>query len=297
MRTLSAILALFTLTVFSNAQDASKPLQLKEADARQQLIDHAAPIYPAIAKAAGFQGDVAIRVVIDGGGRINSATIVSGPPMLQQAALGAVRTWRFTPFQINGATVWVSTTLTIPFSLPTSGPQPSPAQEVYPLGDKCRAALRAQDTQASLSYCKQALDKSIEAGEPTSSDRLVLVGTHESYGQALLAAGRLQEAFDEENKAIEKAKVRLKPTDEEYAMPFYWRAKVEESLGNYESASADFTVAEETLRKAIASLPEMEKFYGRYLAAILNQHGALLEQMGKTAEAAKLRDEAASLPR
>jgi hypothetical protein len=42
-------------------------------------------------------------------------------------------------------------------------------------------------------------------------------------------------------------------------------------------------------------LPEMKKTYSQCLAAILKQHAALLDQMGKTADAAKLRAEASPL--
>jgi hypothetical protein len=87
----------------------------------------------------------------------------------------------------------------------------------------------------------------------------------------------------------------LKETDQEYAMPFYWRAIAEAKLGQGEAASADLAIAEETHRRAIAHLPEMKKMYSQYLASILKQHATLLDEMGKPAEAAKLRAEASSL--
>jgi hypothetical protein len=45
----------------------------------------------------------------------------------------------------------------------------------------------------------------------------------------------------------------------------------------------------------MADLPDMKDKYGQYLASILRQHAALLEQLGRTEEARKLRAEAASL--
>ena len=136
---------------------------------------------------------------------------------------------------------------------------------------------------------------SISAGELTSSDQLMMIDSLESYGRAFLSSGQFQAAFDHEDKAVGKAKAYLKPTDEEYAMPFYWRAKTEEGLDNYDAASADFSVAEETHRRAIAHLPEMKQMYSRYLATILRQHAELLDQMGKSTQAAKLREEASTL--
>jgi lipopolysaccharide biosynthesis regulator YciM len=78
-------------------------------------------------------------------------------------------------------------------------------------------------------------------------------------------------------------------------MPFCWRAIVEARLGQVDAALADFNIAEETHRKAIHHLPEMKKNYSAYLASILKQHAALLDQLGRPADAEKLRAEAAAL--
>jgi hypothetical protein len=94
---------------------------------------------------------------------------------------------------------------------------------------------------------------------------------------------------------VDEAKAHLKDTDQEYAMPFYWRAMVKARMGQGEAASADLTIAEKVHRRAIAHLPEMKKMYSQYLTSILKKHVALLDQMGKTADADKLRAEASSL--
>jgi TonB family protein len=53
------------------------------------------PVYPAIAVAAMISGDVEVSVRVRPDGRVDTATIVSGPPLLQQAALDAVQTSAF----------------------------------------------------------------------------------------------------------------------------------------------------------------------------------------------------------
>jgi tetratricopeptide (TPR) repeat protein len=218
--------------------------------------------------------------------------------MLQGAALEAVKTWTFKPFEPNGAQI--TTTLTIPFELHLNGVGPSEeqqraAQAWFPLSDKCRSALKAQNAPESLGFCKQSLDMSLKAGDTTSSDQLAMLESYQDYGRALTAAGQFQEALAAEKKAIDLAQAHLKDTDQEYAMPFYWPAFPEAHLGLLDAASADLTIAEETHRRAIAHLPEAAKMYSGYLASILKQHAALLDVMGKTAEADKLRAEAASL--
>ncbi len=220
--------------------------------------------------------------------------------MLQQAALDAVKKWRFAPFSATGAAAPVMTTLTVPFHLDHHGPQPSVEQENaaqawFPLSEKCRNALKAQNKEDSLTVCKQVLDMSFKAGDLTPSDQLVRLNSHQLYGHALLMAGNALEALDQENLAIAEAKKRLTDTDEEYATPFVWRAIVEANLGKGDEALADFQAAEENYRRAIAHLPDMKKIYSQDLASTLKTHAGLLDMMGRTADAEKLRAEAAAL--
>jgi TonB family protein len=290
---------LILLLVTTAPVAAQSPIHVEAADAQKHLAAHADPVYPAIAKATRVEGQVEIAVEIDSDGKVASEKVVSGPPMLRQSALDAIKEWQFKPFEIRGTATSVSTTLTVSFSLekqkdgPTAG-QEKAAQAWFPLSNKCRSALKEQNTQDALDHCKEALDTALRAGDLTSSDQLALLDSHQSYGHALLGAGKLQDALIEEDKAVEVARTHLKQTDQEYAMPFYWRAIAEARLGQGEAASADLTVAEETHRRAIAHLPEMKKMYGQYLASILKQHATLLDEMGKPAEAAKLRAEASS---
>lgn len=182
--------------------------------------------------------------------------------------------------------------------------QPSPeqqkaAQEWFPLEKKCmdavKDAIRAQAVQEAVDSCKQTLDMSMKAGDLTSSTQLSRTGSYQLYGHALLLAGKKQAALAQEYMAVDEAHKCLTDKDQEYAMPFFWRAVVEANLGQNDSALADYTVAEATHRKAIANLPDMKAHYSQTLAAILKEHAALLDTMGRTDEAAKLRAEAAAL--
>ena len=84
---------------------------------RKYLLDHPKPAYPPIARAAHIQGDVQIAVLIDTSGKVSEGKFLNGPPMLQQAALEAVKHWTFTPFATDGAAHEVVNVLTIPFRL------------------------------------------------------------------------------------------------------------------------------------------------------------------------------------
>jgi len=81
------------------------------------LIDKATPIYPSDAKNAHVQGTVVLKAVIGTDGTVKQLTVVSGPHLLQQAALDAVKQWRYRPYLLNGDPVEVGTTINIIFTL------------------------------------------------------------------------------------------------------------------------------------------------------------------------------------
>ena len=75
------------------------------------------PVYPQIARIAHVQGSVVIEATIAKTGRIESAHVTSGPPMLRQAALDAVAAARYRPYLLSGEPVEVQTTVTVVFRL------------------------------------------------------------------------------------------------------------------------------------------------------------------------------------
>jgi protein TonB len=81
------------------------------------LIHKVIPTYPPIAIAAHVQGTVVLAASISKGGAIEKLRVVSGPPVLQQAAVDAVSTWHYKPYMLDGEPVEVETTVNVVFSL------------------------------------------------------------------------------------------------------------------------------------------------------------------------------------
>lgn len=81
------------------------------------LISGTSPEYPHLAKSARIEGVVVLRADITTDGKIDDVRVISGPPMLQQAAVDAVWTWRYRPYFLNGNPVVVETQINITFSL------------------------------------------------------------------------------------------------------------------------------------------------------------------------------------
>jgi periplasmic protein TonB len=81
------------------------------------LIRRVQPEYPALAKQARIQGTVLLRAVINREGAIQDLQVISGHPLLVQAAINAVRQWRYRPFYLNDQPVEVETQVTVNFTL------------------------------------------------------------------------------------------------------------------------------------------------------------------------------------
>jgi protein TonB len=75
------------------------------------------PVYPPIAQSARVQGVVIIEATIGADGRVKDAKVLRSIPLLDQAALDAVKQWQFTPTLLNGVPVPVIMTVTVQFTL------------------------------------------------------------------------------------------------------------------------------------------------------------------------------------
>ena len=82
------------------------------------------PVYPPIAQSARVQGVVILEALIDEQGRVGSARVLRSIPLLDQAAIDAVRQWEYTPTMLNGAPTPVVMTVTVQFRLEEPQPQP-----------------------------------------------------------------------------------------------------------------------------------------------------------------------------
>ena len=80
-------------------------------------IRDVAPVYPQIAQNAGVEGMVIIEAVIATDGTVRDARILRSIPLLDHAALDAVRQWRYEPTRLNGVVVPVMVTVTVQFRL------------------------------------------------------------------------------------------------------------------------------------------------------------------------------------
>jgi len=81
------------------------------------LVHQVKPQYPPLARAARISGSVVLQAVIGKDGAIQNLRLISGHPMLTQAAIDAVKQWRYRPYFLNGEPVEVDTQITVNFTL------------------------------------------------------------------------------------------------------------------------------------------------------------------------------------
>ncbi len=75
------------------------------------------PQYPVIARTMHVEGTVVLAATISKAGTIENLRVVSGPLMLQQVALDAVKTWRYKPYMLDGLPVEVETSVEVVFRI------------------------------------------------------------------------------------------------------------------------------------------------------------------------------------
>ena len=81
------------------------------------LVHKVEPGYPPLARSARIQGSVELRAIISKEGTIENLRVISGHPMLVQAAVAAVQQWRYRPYILNSQPVEVETEVTVRFVL------------------------------------------------------------------------------------------------------------------------------------------------------------------------------------
>ena len=80
-------------------------------------VKHVNPVYPDVAARAMVQGNVVVELQVNTQGRVTDAQVVKGIPLLNEAALAAVRQWAYTPPLVDGVPVRLIMTVTVHFKL------------------------------------------------------------------------------------------------------------------------------------------------------------------------------------
>lgn len=99
---------------------AGRPVRITSWAADGLLVRKVPPSYPLEAKLVRLEGTVVVKAVIDRSGEVSEVNALSGPPLLESAAVDAVKQWQYHPYAVNGQPVDVETTIEVVFALDAS---------------------------------------------------------------------------------------------------------------------------------------------------------------------------------
>ena len=106
-----------TLPVLAETPTPPKKIHVAPHVAEGNLVHDVTPEYPPEAGRARIEGTVVLQAVIGKDGSVEDVQVKSGLPVLAQAAINAVRQWRYRPYLLNGEPIEVDTQITINFTL------------------------------------------------------------------------------------------------------------------------------------------------------------------------------------
>jgi TonB family protein len=114
----------------SVAPPQREPIKVGGNIQESKLIHRVEPVYPELAKRARVSGKIVLVITVNEEGFVSDVRVVSGHPLLNDAAITAVRQWHYSPTLLNGAPVPVIATVTVVFALdgkpPEEGSAPAP---------------------------------------------------------------------------------------------------------------------------------------------------------------------------
>jgi protein TonB len=97
--------------------EAPKRVKVSSGVTQGLLVHQVKPEYPASAKSAHMVGTVMLAAVVGKDGKVKEVRVISGQPILAQAAERAVRQWQYKPYQLNGQPVEIDTTINVVFKM------------------------------------------------------------------------------------------------------------------------------------------------------------------------------------
>lgn len=310
--TCQRLLTLLVIFLLCNAcswgQSSSGPDPTKQIDtgatavkpeqAAQNLVRKVAPVYPPLAKELRLQGKVVVQVVISKAGAVESVRVLSGHPMLVQAAVDTVKQWQYKPFVVDGQPVAVRTEVEVPFSLGISDVkyqvEQKNSEDYFKHEDDCRNLLKAGQYAEAESPCTS----SVELAEKLPKDRqMERVTANDLAGQSLLYAKKYDEALSFFRSEVAIGETALKPTDAELGYAYHHVAVAYQATGDNQKAQLYYERAASTLEKARQHMDSdfFKNEYAKALQSVLRDYIVLLQQTGQTDAAAKAQQRADDL--
>lgn len=105
--------------ISTSAPKLSAPAPANAVIVPSRLVSRVNPSYPSAARQYRIEGAVTLSATIGPDGHVHDAKVLSGPPMLRDAAVSAVRQWKYAPSTVNGRAVESSVQIVLDFKMPS----------------------------------------------------------------------------------------------------------------------------------------------------------------------------------
>ncbi len=258
--------------------------------AEQNLVKKVEPIYPPLAKQVRIQGKVKVQVVISKTGMVESVNVVSGHPLLVQAAIDAVKQWQYKPFLADGQPVTASTEVEVPFSLgipdATYKTEQKTSEVFFKRQDECRELLKTQKYTEAEAPCTSLVELAEKLPKERQLERMT---ANELAGHAVLYQKKFDEALSFFQSELAIGKASLKPTDAELGYAYHHVGLAYYAVGNLQKAQPYYEKSESTLRAAREHMDGefFKNQYAKDIQGVLREYIVILRQTGQEDAAAQ----------
>ena len=292
MRCMKAtILFLLALSsCFAIGQESSLTVSKEEATAH--LLNKVDVHTPPLARAARIGGTVTLSVVISPEGKVTSITVVSGHPMLIQAALDGVKQWTYKPFESGGKPVQAKTQVEVLFPNGMNRTEMQINQEYFKTQDECRSLLTARKYADGEAKCQEAVKLS-DALPPTAI--LERSDARTQLAHSIFLQGRAADSIPIYAEALKLDQSTMKDDDADLASNYANLGRAYARTGELAKADSLYTISVKTFKAAIQSLPEMKDNYTARLKRMLKEYAQIKSAENQNEEAQQLDKEADAL--
>lgn len=265
---------------------------VSEAEAASHLTQRIEPKIPPIAFLTKVGGVVKLHVVIAASGDVASADFVSGPPLLVDAAIEAVKQWKYAPFLSGETPIKVSADVEIVFPGAPSTQEQAINRKYFDALNECEDLLKNSAYADAEPKCRVALNTSDLLPKTAVLERIHALAM---LANAIFYQRRFSEALPLYKQSLAMAKSYDEPDDADLAGAHANLARAYAVTGDLSQADAEYAVAVSTFKAAIKRLPSMHENYSRRLLRTLKEFSQVKEAEGQTDAAADLRKQAAEI--
>jgi TonB family protein len=259
------------------------------SEATAHLIDHTNAIVPPLAKAMRLGGTVTLEIVVSAEGNVISTQVIDGSPILQQAAVDAVKQWKYTPFFDNGVAVSVVTVAAVDFGGGMSDQEHEIRAKLFPAEDECRGLLNDKKYAEAGTKCRETVQLSDQLPKEVVLERST---PRSLLAHSVLLQGRVVDAIQIYEEALTLDKPYLGPNDADLATDYANLARAYALNRQFEKSDSLYATAVETFEAAIKNLPDMKENYQQRLNRTLLEYAQLKDLEGQGSAASELRKKA-----